>query len=156
MTEEILLKYKPQKNNLLQILHEIQTEQPHQYLPETELRKVSKYLNISMSSVYGVVSYYTMFSIKPRGKFIVRLCQSPVCDMLGSQLIANKLKELLQIDFNETTSDGLFTLEFSECLGLCANKPSMMINKQAYTGLNVDVIELIINDLRNESKNSDN
>ncbi len=152
MTEEILSKYKPQKDSLMQILHEIQDSHPQQYLPEEDLLKVAKYLNISMSSVYGVVTYYTMFSVKPRGRFIIRLCQSPVCDMLGYQIIADKLKNLLQINFNETTSDGLFTLEISECLGLCGNKPSMMINKEVYTGLNTDVIELIINNIRNELK----
>jgi NADH-quinone oxidoreductase subunit E len=150
MTEEILSKYKPQKDNLMQILHEIQDAHHQQYLPEEELIKIAKYLNISMSSIYGVTSYYTMFSTKPRGKYIIRLCESPVCDMLGSERIANKLKEILHVNFNETTSDGLFTLESSECLGLCGNKPSMMINQQTYTGLNEDIIELIINDLRNE------
>lgn len=152
MTEEILSKHKPQKDSLMQILHEIQDSHPQQYLPEEDLLKVAKYLNISMSSVYGVVTYYSMFSVKPRGRYIIRLCQSPVCDMLGFQIIADKLKNLLQINFNETTSDGLFTLEKSECLGLCGNKPSMMINKEVYTGLNTDVIELIINNIRNESK----
>jgi NADH-quinone oxidoreductase subunit E len=152
MTEEILSKHKQQKDSLMQILHEIQDSHPQQYLPEEDLLKVAKYLNISMSSVYGVVTYYSMFSVKPRGRYIIRLCQSPVCDMLGFQVIADKLKSLLQINFNETTSDGLFTLENSECLGLCGNKPSMMINKEVYTGLNTDVIELIINNIRNESK----
>lgn len=150
MTKEILSKYKPQKDNLIQILHEIQDENPQHYLPEEDLLKVARYMNITMSSIYGVTGYYSMFSTKPRGKFIIRLCESPVCDMLGSLNIANKLKDILHINFNETTSDGLFTLESSECMGLCGNKPSMMINKQTYTGLNDQIIELIINDLRNE------
>ncbi len=152
MTEEILFKYKPLKDNLLQILHEIQDLHPQHYLPEEDLLKVAKYLNISMSSVYGVVSYYSMFALKPRGKNIIRLCQSPVCDISGSQQIADKLKEILKINFGETTIDGLFTLESCECLGLCGNKPSMMINKEVYTGLNIEIIDLIINDIRNNSK----
>lgn len=152
MTEEILFKYKPLKDNLLQILHEIQDLHPQHYLPEEDLLKVAKYLNISMSSVYGVVSYYSMFALKPRGKNIIRLCQSPVCDISGSQQIADKLKEILQIDFGETTIDGIFTLESCECLGLCGNKPSMMINKEVYTGLNIEIIDMIINDIRNNSK----
>ncbi len=147
-TEDILLKYKPQKDNLIQILHEIQDAQPQNYLPEEELMKVAKHLNISMSAVFGVTGYYSMFSTIPRGKYILRLCESPICNMFGSKNIANKLKELLQINFNETTPDGMFTLEMSECLGLCGNKPSMMINQQTITGLNEDMIELIINELR--------
>jgi NADH:ubiquinone oxidoreductase subunit E len=148
-TEEILLKYQPQKENLLQILHEIQDTHPQQYLAKSDLLKVAKYLNISMSAVYGVVGYYSMFSTIPRGKYIIRLCDSPICNMFDSKLIAKKLKDLLKIEVNQTTADGLFTLEMSECLGLCGNKPSMMINKETYTELDENNIELIINNLRN-------
>ncbi len=149
-TEEILLSHKPHKDNLIQILHEIQDAHPQQYLPETELMKVAKFMNLSMSSVYGVVAYYTMFSTKPRGKYIVRLCESPVCEMLGSEKLAIKLKEILKINFNETTADGFFTLESSECIGLCGNKPAMMINKNTYTDLSEEVVEMIISNLKNK------
>ncbi|MCX6230324.1 MAG: NAD(P)H-dependent oxidoreductase subunit E [Bacteroidetes bacterium] len=148
-TEEILLKYKPDKENLIQILHEIQDLHPQQYLTETDLLKVAKYLNITRSFVYGVVGYYSMFSTTPRGKYIIRLCESPVCNMFNSKMIAEKLKEILKIDINQTTADGLFTLELSECLGLCGNKPSMMINRETYTELDENNIELIIKNLRN-------
>ncbi|MFZ4400384.1 MAG: NAD(P)H-dependent oxidoreductase subunit E [Bacteroidales bacterium] len=150
--EEILSKYKPQKENLLQILHEIQDNHPQHYLTEDALLTVAGYLKMTMSAIYGVTGYYSMFSTKPRGEFIIRICESPVCNMFGSKEITNKLKELLQININETTSDGLFTLEMSECLGLCGNKPSMMINQETYTGLNEGNIEFIINDLRNNKK----
>ncbi len=149
-TEEILLKYKPQKDNLLLILHEIQNSHPQQYIPKDEMAKVAEYLNLTMASVYGVVGYYSMFSKEARGKYVIRCCDSPVCNMMGSQKILEKLKEILGTEQNETSKDGLFTLESCECLGLCGNKPSLLINEMAYKNLEEESIEKIINDLRNQ------
>lgn len=150
--DSILMKFEPIKENLISILHEIQDSSQQNYLSESDLKKVAVYLNLTMSEIYGVVTYYSMFSTKPRGKYLIRLCNSPVCNTVGSYKIANKLKELLKIDFNETTYDGFFTLEKCECLGLCGNNPSMMINKEVYTGLSESNIEDIIEELIKKSE----
>lgn len=147
--DSIRKKYEPKKENLISIFHEIQDNNPKQFIGEEELKKVSSFLNLTMSEIYGVVTYYSMLSTIPRGKYLIRLCHSPVCDIVGSDKIATKIKELLKIDFNETTIDGMFTLEKCECLGLCGNKPSMMINKEVFTGLTESNAELIIESLKN-------
>ena len=100
-TQELLQKFNPQKNNMLQILHALQDAHPEHYLTDEAMRNVAKYLNISLSSVYGVATYYTMFSIKPRGKYIIRVCQSPVCRMLKSSIIFDTLKEVLNVEIGE-------------------------------------------------------
>jgi len=146
--DSILKKYKPIKEELISILHEIQDSNQQNYIPESDIRRVADYLHLTMSEIYGVITYYSMFSVKPRGKYLIRLCNSPVCNTVGSSSIANKIKELLNINYNETTTDGIFTLEKCECLGLCGNKPSLMINKEVFTGLNESVIEEIIKEYK--------
>lgn len=147
--DSILNKYEPKKENLISILHDIQDNNPKQFIDEEDLKKISSYLKLTMSEIYGVVTYYSMLSTTPRGKYLIRLCNSPVCNIVGSEKIAFKIKELLDIDFNETTNDGMFTLEKCECLGLCGNKPSMMINKEVFTGLTENNVEIIIESLKN-------
>lgn len=147
-TQEILDKYKPAKENLLPILHAIQDSNPRNYLPDDALRATAKYLNITLSSVYGVVGYYTMFSRKPRGKYVIRFCTSPVCGMMGSINVLDWLSQWLGIGVGETTKDGLFTLEESECLGRCGKAPSMMVNQQFYGNLTPELLENIIHQLK--------
>ena len=90
---DILNKYEPKKENLISILHEIQDNNPKQFIGEEELKKVSSFLNLTMSEIYGVVTYYSMLSTVPRGKYLIRLCNSPVCNIVGSDKIASKIKE---------------------------------------------------------------
>lgn len=133
------------------ILHEIQDNHPQNYLPEEDLRKVAAHLNTTLAAVYGVVGYYTMFSLKPRGKYIIRACRSPVCDVLGARDMIETLKQELEIEVNDTTDDGLFTLELSECLGLCAGAPAMMVNDKVHESLDPAAVRAVLNRYRNGS-----
>lgn len=126
---DILQKYKPVRDNLLLILHDIQNNSPQQFINVEDIKEVAKYLNVTYSLVYGVVTYYSMYSLKPRGKYIFRVCNSPVCNMKGSVAIIDELKNKLKIEEGETTADGLYTLETTECLGKCGAAPGMNINE---------------------------
>jgi len=141
---EILNRYKPEKENLLGILHEIQNNNPYNFLCEDDLKEVAKYLNTSYSHVYGVATYYTMYSLKPRGKYIIRICNSPVCNMEGSEGVAEALEKVLGIKLGEVTKDKLFSLEFTECLGQCGTAPGMMVGEDIYGELNMDKIVEIL------------
>lgn len=133
--ELILKKYPPLQENLLMILHDLQDNHPQQYLTEDALDSVAGYLNLTKATVFGVVRYYTMFSLQPRGKYIIRVCVSAVCELLKSNDIITHLEAVLGIKTGETTSCGLFTLELSECLGQCQEAPSMMINGEVFNKL---------------------
>lgn len=133
---EIMNKFSPEKDNLLGILHELQNNSPQNYLSEDDMKEVAAYLNTTYSHVYGVATYYTMYSVKPRGRHIIRVCNSPVCNMEGSNSIIDTLRRILGIGVGETTSDRLFTLELTECLGRCHVAPSMMIGEDIYGDLN--------------------
>ncbi len=143
-TSEILNKFSPEYDNMLGILHALQDNNPYNFLDDSDLEAVAEYLNTTLSHVYGVATYYTMFSVKPRGKYIIRACNSPVCNMEGSISIIDELKKVLSVDLGETTKDRLFTLELTECLGQCDIAPVMMINGKIYGNLDKEKIGSII------------
>ena len=140
----IFEKFTPQKDNLLLILHEIQKNNPENFISKEDVDAVAKYLNVSTSSVAGVIGYYSMFSDKPRGENVIRVCSSPVCSMLGSEHLSEVISKILNIAVTETTTDKKFTLEFAECLGHCHVAPVMMINDKVYGNLNFDKITEVL------------
>lgn len=146
--EEIISKYPAEKSYLLMILQEIQDSSDKNYIPESALHSVASYLNMTMSSIYGVVSYYSMLSLKPRGKYIIRICNSPVCELMDEHGLISWLESHLEIKRGDTTKDGLFTIEQTECLGKCANAPCIMINNETYTNIDVDRLRSLLSELR--------
>jgi NADH:ubiquinone oxidoreductase subunit E len=146
----LLHKFSPLMENVLLILHEFQNSNPHHYLSEDDLAMIAGYLNVPYSSIYGVVSYYTMFSLTPRGKHIIRVCNSPVCQMADSNDILAKLRNYLGIDVGATTADDVFTLETTECLGQCDSAPGMSVDEQYYGNLTAKKIKHILKDYQNQ------
>jgi NADH-quinone oxidoreductase subunit E len=142
--ETILEKYVPRKENLIYILHDIQDNHPQHYIPADAIEKVAEYLKISPAHVHGVLTFYTMYSTKPRGKYLIRLCESPPCFLRGSETILKHLKKILQVKIGETTADGMFTLELCACLGVCGNAPVMMINEDMYGDLTEAKVDAVI------------
>ncbi len=153
-TQEVLESHPPTRDNLLNILHDIQKNNPYNNVPEEDIKLVAEYLNTTYASIYGVMTYYSMLSIQPRGKYIIRLCKSPVCRMDGSYDIVSSLFNSLGIHMGETTEDNMFTLESSECLGQCDKAPVMMVNEKLYTDLNDYKMNNLIQSLHlNENQN---
>ncbi|HHF53118.1 MAG TPA: NADH-quinone oxidoreductase subunit NuoE [candidate division WOR-3 bacterium] len=148
--EEILKKYTPELENILFILHDLQDNNPQHYLSKEDLQAVADYLNVPYSYVHGVATFYSMFSLKPRGKYIIRVCESPACHLMGSSSVIYELAKLLGIGIGETTPDGLFTLELSSCLGVCGVAPAVMINDEVYGNLTPEKIRQIIEEKRRE------
>jgi NADH:ubiquinone oxidoreductase subunit E len=138
--------------NVLLILHEFQNCNPNHYLSEDDLAMIARYLNVPYSSIYGVVSYYTMFSLVPRGKHIIRVCNSPVCQMADSNDILAMLRNYLGINIGATTADDMFTLESTECLGQCDSAPGMSVDEMFYGNLTAKKIKTILQKYRNNEK----
>lgn len=145
--DEILKRFTPKMENVLLILHELQNRNPNNFIQKDDIEAVAKYLNTTMATIYGVVRYYTMFSDKPRGKRIVRLCVSPVCRMKGAQGILEALKEELDVQPGGTTEDGEFTLEFTQCLGQCQHSPVMMVDMDIHGELTAEKARRTIREL---------
>jgi len=142
--KEIVRKYDKKRENLLQILHEIQDNNPQNYISKEDIDILSKEIGIPISDIAGTASFYSMFSFKPRGKYIIRICASPPCHIMGAETIFEVISGELQIKKGETTIDGLFTLEETSCLGVCAVAPAVMINDTVYGNLTGDKIKKII------------
>ncbi len=150
--EEVLSKYEPKRENILLILHEIQNLKPNQFLSGEDIESVAKYLNLPPSKVYETATFYGLFSTKPRGKYIIRVCASTPCHVEGSEEILNTLEETLGIKVGETTKDGLFTLEEVSCLGICGVAPVMMINEEAFGNLTPERAVEIINSFKEKEE----
>lgn len=145
---EIIAGFSTDRTDLLAMLHALQDSHPRNYLTEESLRAVAAHFGVPLSWVCGVAGYYSMFSLRPRGRYIIRVCSSPVCNMLGSSGILDALAGILGITPGETTPDGLFTVEEAECLGICDVAPALMINREVYGNLNRKSLERLINELR--------
>lgn len=150
--EKILSKYPKKKEFLLEILHDIQNSNSKNYIPREAIDAVSHHLNIKKAQVYGVIGYYSMFSSKPRGKYIIRVCASPICNMMGSCNLLDYLKQKLGVELDDTTADGLFTLETTECIGNCAAAPAMMVNQEMYGKLTPGMIDSILESYSGQTK----
>jgi NADH-quinone oxidoreductase subunit E len=140
----ILGQYPPRMENVLLILHDLQNHNPRNYLSEKDLELVAAYLNTTLGVMYGIATYYTMFSLRPRGKHIIRICRSPVCHLAGVTDVLAELNRLLKIDIGETTTDQEFTLETTECLGQCDTAPAMMVDDMLYGNLTRNKIRSVI------------
>jgi NADH-quinone oxidoreductase E subunit len=150
MEEEILKivnTYKDVRGGVIPALHALQ-ELYGNYLPEEAVRQLAEGLRLPVNQVFGVATFYTMFSVKPRGENIIRVCESPPCHLIGAQSIIEILEDELGIGIGETTRDGRFTLELTSCLGVCAVAPAMMVNGEVYGNLTRDKIPEILSRYR--------
>lgn len=149
--DAILKKFDPRLDNILFILHELQDNNPQHYLANVDIEKCADYLNIPYSYVHGVVTFYSMFSLKPRGRYIIRLCDSPPCHLMGSESLLDYLKKKLKVDVGETTADGVFTLEITSCLGICGVAPALMINEEMIGNLTPERVDTVLEERRQTS-----
>lgn len=126
-------KYGKNRTSLIPVLQQIQKN--YSYISEYAMQVVADVLGIHPVEVYGVVSFYSFLDDKPKGKFMIRLCRSLSCDFAGKSAIARQLENELGIKFGETTEDGKFSLEWTNCLGMCDQSPAMMVNDQIFVKL---------------------
>lgn len=128
---EWVARYGKKRSALMPILQEIQRKQHH--VSAFAMQVVADLLGIHPVEVFGVVSFYAFFDERPKGKFIIRLCRTISCDMAENRRVARQLENDLGIAFGETTTDGKFTLEWTNCLGMCDQGPALMVNDTVYT-----------------------
>lgn len=147
---EIVNRYKGEGTPLMMILSDIQKE--YGYIPLEVQELVSLLTGIPVSEIYGVVTFYSFFSLTPKGKYVVGVCLGTACYVKGSQLVLDKFEELLGIKPGETTPDGLFTLDALRCVGACAIAPAVSINGKVHPMVQVSHVEKIISDIRRKEE----
>lgn len=127
---EICGRYKDERTPLMMILSDIQNE--YGYIPLDVQEIVSQETGISVAEIYGVVTFYSFFSLTPKGKYVIGCCLGTACYVKGAQNVIDKFSEILKIKPGETTADGLFTLDALRCIGACGIAPAVTINGTVY------------------------
>ena len=143
---EICDRYVNEKTPLMMILSDIQKE--YGYIPLEVQEIVSERTNISVAEIYGVVTFYSFFSLKPKGKYVIGCCLGTACYVKGAQQVIDKFSEIIGIKPGETSEDGLFTLDALRCIGACGIAPAVTINGKVYPKLSVDQIPKIVEEYR--------
>ena len=147
---KLLEKYTQDKSNLIQILNEVQEK--YGYIPKLAQEEISKYLDIPMAEIYGVITFYARFSLKPKGKYNIAVCLGTACFVKGSEKVLDKVKEILKIDVGGTTEDGLFSIEATRCVGACGLAPVFTVNDEVYGKATPELVESVINRIKEEEK----
>lgn len=119
------------------------------YLPEEVQNYIAKELDIPVSDIYGVATFYAQFNLEPKGKYIISVCLGTACYVKGAQLVLDELEKVLGVPAGSTTPDGLFTLNATRCLGACGLAPVIMVNDDVYGRLTPDQVAGVIEKYRN-------
>lgn len=146
LIRSICQEYKNKPTPLMMILSKIQKE--YWYIPLEVQEIVSEEIHIPVSDIYGVVTFYSFFSLKPKGKYVIGVCLGTACYVKGSQTIIDKFSEILNIKPGETTSDGLFSLDALRCIGACGIAPAISINGKVYPKVAVNKVMSIIDEYK--------
>ena len=144
--KEICDRYANDKTPLMMILSDIQKE--YGYIPLEVQELVSAKTGISVAEIYGVVTFYSFFSLTPKGKYVIGVCLGTACYVKGAQQILDKFAEIIGIKPGETSADGLFTLDALRCIGACGIAPAVTINGKVYPKVTVDAVPKIIDEYK--------
>ena len=143
---EICDRYIGQKTPLIMILSDIQNE--YGYIPIEVQELVSAKTGISVAEIYGVVTFYSFFSLTPKGKYVIGCCLGTACYVKGAQQVIDKFSEIINIKPGETSEDGMFTLDALRCIGACGIAPAVSINGKVYPKMTVDKVAAVVEEYR--------
>ena len=143
--KELFSEYKPEKDNLIQMLNEVQEH--YGYVPMYVQEELSNFLKMPMAEIYGVVTFYSRFSLEPQGKYKISVCLGTACFVKGSQKIMDRLSERLKIEAGQTTEDGLFTIDQTRCVGACGLAPVFTVNGEVYGKATVQQLDSVLDEL---------
>ena len=138
-------RYADEPTPLMMILSDIQNE--FGYIPLEAQELISDLTGVSVAEIYGVVTFYSFFSLKPKGKNIIGCCLGTACYVKGAQAVIDKFCEILNVKPGGTTEDGLFTIDAVRCLGACAIAPAVSVNGKILAKVGVNDVQKIIDDL---------
>lgn len=146
--KEICNRYKNEPSPLMLVLSDVQTE--YGYIPLEVQEVISNELNVPVSDIYGVVTFYSFFSLKPKGRYVIGVCIGTACYVKGGQNVLDKFSELLKIKIGQTSEDGLFTLDGLRCIGACGIAPAISINGKVYPKVKLSDVANIIQEYRDK------
>jgi NADH-quinone oxidoreductase E subunit len=145
-TKKILEKYPKDKRYTLAILQDIQRN--YDYIPKEAISEVSNYIESPLSEVYTIATFYKALSLKPKGKYVIKVCNGTACHIRGSDKVLDAIKSSLNIQPGDTSEDGLFSIEIVNCVGACALAPVMVINDKYYGNMTKDKVHQVLDEIR--------
>jgi len=146
-----LWNYEGEKGALIPLLQAAQDT--YGYIPTTAIDQISEIVGIPAAEIYGVITFYSQFRLKPLGKYLIKICDGTACHVNGSERIAGIIEDELQISGNDTTEDGLFTLQKVACLGCCSLSPVIMINDETYGRLTPKKVQQLLKEYKTKAQN---
>lgn len=146
--DQIILQHQTVKGPLIQVLHA--TQELFGYIPEHAQQQIAKGLNIPLSEVHGVLSFYSFFTTVPRGRNTIRVCLGTACYVRGGKQVLEKFEQELGVSVEDTTDDREFTLEINRCVGACGLAPVVTVGPDIYRRVKIDKVPGIINKYRND------
>ncbi len=149
--DEIIQSYDGEKSYLIAMLQKVQ--EIYKYLPEEAMTYIgSKVEGLSPATVFGVATFYAQFSLEPKGKYEIKVCDGTACHVRGSMPVLEAVKKKIQLkDGKMTTENGMFSLETVSCLGACSLAPAMVINGKIYPKMTADAVEIVIDTILKEN-----
>ena len=144
--KEICKRYTNEPSPLMLIVADVQNE--YGYLPLEVQEVISEETGIPVSEIYGVVTFYSFFSLQPKGKYVIGVCIGTACYVKGGQNVLDKFSDLLSIKVGQTSKDGLFTLDGLRCIGACGIAPAISINGKVYPKVKLSDVQGIIDEYR--------
>jgi len=143
---KIAEKYKNVKGGIMGALHEVQDE--YGYISEANQKYLSCILGVPLSEIYGIITFYSRFSLMPKGKYNIQVCMGTACYVRGAEAVINAFKENLGIDVGGVTEDGMFSLESVRCIGACGLAPALVVNEDVYGKVTPDMVPKILDTYR--------
>ncbi|HAJ99106.1 MAG TPA: NADH-quinone oxidoreductase subunit NuoE [Bacteroidales bacterium] len=144
---EICDSFENQPGELINVLHK--SQEHFGYLPAEVQEEVARGLNISVAKVYGVVTFYSFFSMLPKGRFPISICTGTACYVRGAEKILDELKRILKVPVGETTPDGKFSITCLRCVGACGLAPLIMVGEKTYGRVTIDNVKEILKEYEN-------
>lgn len=142
---KILQNYKVEKDNLIPILNDIQVK--YGYIPKIAQIEISNYLGMPLAEIYGVITFYSRFTLEPKGEYNISVCLGTACFVKGSQAILDRLKDRLKLEEGKTSEDGKFSIDTTRCVGACGIAPVFTVNNEVYGHATVKKLDEVLDGL---------
>lgn len=149
--KNIIHSHNNDESELIAILLETQAIIPGQYIPKEAAQFIARELGIRLNRIYGVITFYAALSEKPRGHYLIQICNSTVCRVRKNETLKETMERHLEIKVGETTADGVFTLMTTHCFGACDIAPAIRIGENVYGNLTEEKIEEILDFYKEEA-----
>ncbi len=140
--QDIILSFRDKPGGIIEAYHAVQ--KAYNYLPEETIAVAAETFGVSEAQAFGVATFYSYLSVAKRGKYVIRMCESAPCHIAGAEALIKAFETALRIKAGETTADGKFTLELTECVGQCQGTPVITINSVPYVNMNPEQVPAVL------------